>query len=149
MNRKSKFLVLLLSPLPGLSHLYLGWNRRAMVFFAVFLGLCFSGITIVNMSHHYSLSSTFGPLMFFVIALVWFLALAEAMGLAGQGTDPDSLGTPDSYQSLEERGLLLLSDRKDNRPGFGHHTRRRTYVSGADQAGRPIDGGFLPDSGSG
>jgi len=125
-NRKSKFLVLLLSPLPGLSHLYLGWNRRAMVFFAVFLGLCFSGITIVNMSHHYSLSSTFGPLMFFVIALVWFLALAEAMGLAGQGTDPDSLGTPDSYQSLEERGLLLLSDRKiialalATIPGAGH-----------------------------
>lgn len=126
MNKKSKFLVFLLSPLPGLSHLYLGWTRRALVFFAVFLGLCFSGITIINMSHQFSLSNSFGPLMFFVIALVWFLALAEALSLAGHGTDLNSLENAESSQNLEELGLLLISDRKiialalATIPGAGH-----------------------------
>lgn len=126
MNKKSKFLVFLLSPLPGLSHLYLGWTRRALVFFAVFLGLCFSGITINNMTNQYSLANSFGPLMFFVIALVWFIALAEALGLAGQGIDFNSMGNVDKSPGLEEQGLVLISDRKmialafATIPGAGH-----------------------------
>lgn len=126
MNKKSKLLVFLLSPLPGLSHLYLGWTRRALVFFAVFLGLCFSGITINNMSNQYSLSYGFGPLMFFVIALVWFIALAEALGLAGKGIDFSNAENADNSHGLEERGLVLISDRKmialafATIPGAGH-----------------------------
>lgn len=126
MNKKSKLLVFLLSPLPGLSHLYLGWTRRALVFFAVFLGLCFSGITINNMSYHYSLSNSFGPLMFFVIALVWFMALAEALGLAGQEIDLNSLEGSDSSPGSDVRSPVLISNRKmialalATIPGAGH-----------------------------
>ncbi|HBR02108.1 MAG TPA: hypothetical protein DD738_05820 [Ruminiclostridium sp.] len=126
MKKKSKFLVFLLSPLPGLSHLYLGWNRRALVFFTVFLGLCASGVFIDNMSYHFFLSGNLIPLLFFVIALVWFIALAEALGLAGQEPESDADGNEIKGGSPEDQGLFLISNRKmialafSTIPGAGH-----------------------------
>ena len=70
MKKKSKFLVFILSLLPGLSHLYLGWTRRALVFFGVFVGLCVGGLTMGNIS--YQTSNMIFPL--FVILLLWFVA---------------------------------------------------------------------------
>jgi hypothetical protein len=123
-KKKSKFLVFILSPLPGLSHLYLGWSRRALVFFSVFLGLGVGALTMENIS--YRSSSMIGPLIFFVIALLWFVALAEALHLAGRNVEPG----PDSDEARifnsEEKGLLFISDRKlialafSAIPGAGH-----------------------------
>lgn len=124
MKKKSRFLVFLLSPIPGLSHLYLGCHQRALVFFTVFLGLCVGGIFIDSMSGHYFLSGNLMPLIFFVIALVWFIALAEALSLAGQSAYGDGDGN-DSVDSAQP-GLFLISDRKlialafSTIPGAGH-----------------------------
>ncbi len=124
MKKKSKFLVFILSPLPGLSHLYLGWTRRALVFFGVFLGLCVGAMTVEHIS--YQTSNMIGPLLFFVIALLWFIALAEALSLAGRNIDPAVDG--EEYQQLnsDDKGLLFISDRKmialafSAIPGAGH-----------------------------
>ncbi|MDD3269656.1 MAG: hypothetical protein PHX14_10065 [Syntrophomonadaceae bacterium] len=124
MKKKSKFLVFILSPLPGLSHLYLGWTRRALVFFGVFLGLCVGAITMENIS--YQTSNMIGPLIFFVIALLWFIALAEAMSLAGRNIDLADDANEANHFNSEDKGLLFISDRKmialafSAIPGAGH-----------------------------
>lgn len=124
MKKKSKFLVFILSPLPGLSHLYLGWTRRALVFFGVFLGLCLGAITVEHIS--YQTRNMIGPLLFFVIALLWFIALAEALSLAGRNIDPAVNGEEYEQLNNEDKGLLFISDRKmialafSAIPGAGH-----------------------------
>ncbi|MEN6350814.1 MAG: hypothetical protein ABFD08_15640 [Syntrophomonas sp.] len=126
MKKKSKFLVFLLSPVPGLSHLYLGWTRRALVFFTVFLGLCASAAFIDSMSYHNFLSGRLEPLMFFVIALIWFIALSEALSLAGQdaGAQEDGTAIVPGYGREEDR--FFISNRKmialafSTIPGAGH-----------------------------
>ncbi|MDD2621250.1 MAG: hypothetical protein PHC92_11355 [Syntrophomonadaceae bacterium] len=123
MKKKSKFLVFILSLLPGLSHLYLGWTRRALVFFSVFLGLFVGAVTMGNIN--YQTSNMLGPLIFFVIALLWFVALAEAMNLANRNIEP-GVNNEDSILNAEEKGLLFISDRKlialafSSIPGAGH-----------------------------
>lgn len=124
MKKKSKLLVFILSPVPGLSHLYLGWTRRALVFFGVFVGLCVGGLTMGNIS--YQTSNMIGPLIVFVILLLWFIALAEALSLAGQNIEPGADGDEARILNTEEQGLLFISDRKlialafSAIPGAGH-----------------------------
>lgn len=126
MKKKSKFLVFLLSPVPGLSHLYLGWTRRALVFFTVFLGLCVSAAFIDSMSYHNFLSGRLEPLMFFVIALIWFIALSEALSLAGRKALNDEDGMENSPGYKEDEGYFFISNRKmialafSTIPGAGH-----------------------------
>jgi hypothetical protein len=123
-KKKNKFLVFILSPVPGLSHLYLGWTRRALVFFGVFVGLCVGGLTMGNIS--YQTSNMIGPLIVFVILLLWFIALAEALSLAGQNIEPGADGDEARILNTEEQGLLFISDRKlialafSAIPGAGH-----------------------------
>lgn len=124
MKKKSKFLVFILSPLPGLSHLYLGWTRRALVFFGVFLGLCVGALTVENIS--YQTQDMMGALLFFVIALLWFVALAEALSIAGRNMDPAVDAEEYMQLNIEDKGLLFISDRKlialafSAVPGAGH-----------------------------
>ncbi|MEN6326141.1 MAG: hypothetical protein ABFD18_08055 [Syntrophomonas sp.] len=109
MKKKSKFLVFILSPLPGLSHLYLGWTRRALVFFGVFIGLCVGAMMMEDINHS---SNMIVALVFFVIALLWFVALAEALALAGRDIAPVVDGEAYKLLNTEEKGLSFISDRK-------------------------------------
>lgn len=142
MKKKSKFLVFILSPLPGLSHLYLGWARRALVFFGVFVGLCAGAITMGNIG--YQTSNMIGPLIVFVILLLWFIALAEALSLAGQNIEPGADGDETRILDTEEKGLLFISDRKlialafSAIPGAGH-----MYLGLIKQGAQLMAGFFL------
>ena len=142
MKKKSKFLVFILSPLPGLSHLYLGWTRRALVFFGVFVGLCAGAITMGNIG--YQTSNMIGPLIVFVILLLWFIALAEALSLAGQNIEPGADGDETRILDTEEKGLLFISDRKlialafSAIPGAGH-----MYLGLIKQGAQLMAGFFL------
>lgn len=142
MKKKSKFLVFILSPLPGLSHLYLGWTRRALVFFGVFVGLCVGAITMGNIG--YQTSNMIGPLIVFVILLLWFIALAEALSLAGQNIEPGAGGDETRILDNEEKGLLFTSDRKlialafSAIPGAGH-----MYLGLIKQGAQLMAGFFL------
>jgi hypothetical protein len=141
-KKKSKFLVFILSPLPGLSHLYLGWTRRALVFFGVFVGLCVGAITMGNIG--YQTSNMIGPLIVFVILLLWFIALAEALSLAERNTQLGADGDETRILDTEEKGLLFISDRKlialafSAIPGAGH-----MYLGLIKQGAQLMAGFFL------
>ena len=142
MKKKSKFLVFILSPFPGLSHLYLGWTRRALVFFGVFVGLCAGAITMGNIG--YQTSNMIGPLIVFVILLLWFIALAEALSLAERNTQLGTDGDETRLLDTEEKGLLFISDRKlialafSAIPGAGH-----MYLGLIKQGAQLMAGFFL------
>ncbi|NLW92263.1 MAG: hypothetical protein GXY34_11780 [Syntrophomonadaceae bacterium] len=121
MKKKSKFLVVLLSPVPGLSHLYLGRSQRAFMFFAMFLGLIMvaamgSEILPVN-------DGFIGGISVLAMGLLWFLALAEALSLASRLADGSEQESND--RSLET-DLQFVSSRKmlaiafSIFPGAGH-----------------------------
>lgn len=76
--KKSKLLTFILSFVPGLSHLYLGFPDRALIFFGVFAGVCMAGACIGGLALGLNL---LGPLLFFGLAAVWFLALVDAFSL--------------------------------------------------------------------
>jgi len=121
-KKKSKFLVVLLSPVPGLSHLYLGKNQRAFMFFGMFLGLIMAAIIgehIVPVN-----DNIIGGLVVMAIGLLWFLALAEALSVASALSSPD--GEESSDWRLFSSDANIISSRKlmavglSIFPGAGH-----------------------------
>lgn len=122
MKRKSKFLVFILSAVPGLSHLYLGCQERALVLFMTFLGICFGGAAIGNLG--FMLDGVMVPLIFFIAILVWFTALAEAMKLAnalpaaGAGDVGEDSGGAEPEFLISSRRLMTLGFSVI--PGAGH-----------------------------
>lgn len=124
MRKKSRFLVFILSPLPGLSHLYVGWPHRAMVFFMTFIGVCFAGGMISSLG--WASNQMMVPLTFFCAALVWFTAFAEAMKLAGLTRITPAAGNDEAKAAQEDEAQLMISNRKlvtlafSMVPGAGH-----------------------------
>ncbi len=121
MKRKSRFVVFILSLVPGLSHLYLGLNKRAFIYLMCFLGICIGGGSISELAMgQYEFMV---PLTFFAAALVWCSAFAEAMHLAGHMPLVSN-----EEESLEEKvqPYLFISNRKlialafSVIPGAGH-----------------------------
>ncbi|MEN6461921.1 MAG: hypothetical protein ABFC94_11205 [Syntrophomonas sp.] len=78
MKKKSKLITFLLCPLPGLSHLYLGFSERALIFFGIFVGVCTGGVIVDSIIG----LNLLGALLFFVLAITWFVALVDAFSLA-------------------------------------------------------------------
>jgi len=84
-KKKSKFLVVLLSPVPGLSHLYLGKSQRAFMFFAMFMGLIMAavmGSQLLPMNNGFM-----SGLAVLAMGLLWFLAMAEALSVASRSAE--------------------------------------------------------------
>jgi len=124
MKKKNKFLVFILSPLPGLSHLYLGWSQRALIFFTIFLGICAGG-AFMDSTIFFGRGGV-GGFIFFAIALLWFMALSEALSLVDYET-PAENGETEAVQDVPNRkGVLKISNRKMIAiafaaiPGAGH-----------------------------
>lgn len=124
MKKKSRFLVFILSPLPGLSHLYVGWPHRAMVFFMTFIGVCFAGGMISSLG--WAMNQMMVPLTFFCAALVWFTAFAEAMKLAAYSPARPVGEEGTTAPSGEDEARFFISNRKlvtlafSAVPGAGH-----------------------------
>ena len=78
MKQKSKFITFILSFIPGLGHLYLGFSGRALVFFTL---LALSVLGTAGMS---ALAGTdrFFILLLFAIPIIWFVALVDSLSLA-------------------------------------------------------------------
>lgn len=121
MKKKSKFLVFLLSPVPGLSHLYLEKSQRAFTFFGMFLGLIMAailGAQILPMN-----SNFISGFFFLAFGLLWFLALAEALAIASAISETGEGGLED--QALESfphfiSGRKLIAIGLSVFPGAGH-----------------------------
>lgn len=116
---KSKFIVFLLSAVPGVAHLYLGIPTRALTFFTLFMGVCIGGTVISTVFSSFSL---LGPFLFMALVVVWFVALADACALI------DNWRLMESGQAAghPDRGIAALNNRKiiavtlSLIPGAGH-----------------------------
>ncbi len=75
-SNKSKVAVFMLSFIPGLSHLYLGFTRRALIF-----SPCAAGSLLLEEMLFLRQWNSFLVLMPFALLLIWFIALIDAISL--------------------------------------------------------------------
>lgn len=77
MKEKSKFITFLLSFVPGLSHFYLGFGDRAIVFLMAFFGaiLGVSGLVFLTSSDGYI------AILVFALPIIWLIALVDSFSL--------------------------------------------------------------------
>lgn len=75
LKKKSKFVIFVLSFIPGLSHLYLGVKERAMVFFTLFIGsiLAVGGLCIVTNEDEFAI------ILLFALPIIWLVAFVDAI----------------------------------------------------------------------
>jgi hypothetical protein len=104
--KKSKFIVFILSVIPGLSHLYLGITDRALTFFILFIGVCCGGAAISSL---FSGLALLGPFLFMVLVIIWFVALADAFALIDK-LRLSNLG--DNADIKANTGIAALTNRK-------------------------------------
>lgn len=122
MNKKSKFLTCLLSFIPGLSHLYLGFGTRGFIFFTLFFGAIFGvfGMSILTGSNDIIL------LLAFILPVIWFISLVDAVSLSDRGKTEsvsceDEQGKADvgsMYPGTSNRTLIAAA--LSLVPGAGH-----------------------------
>lgn len=77
MKEKSKFVSFLLSFIPGLSHLYLGFSDRGAIFLVVFFVLIFgiAGLTVLTYNEG------FIAILVFALPILWLIALVDASSM--------------------------------------------------------------------
>jgi hypothetical protein len=120
-KQKSKLIVFLLSFLPGLSHFYVGFKERAIIFFLLFFGGIFGvvGITALTNEDDFLLILVIALPILWLVALVDALLLADRLNLSGEGTNPE-------YESLLRENFFTANNRKliavvlSIVPGAGH-----------------------------
>lgn len=77
MKEKSKFITFLLSFIPGLSHLYLGFSERSLIFFIVFFGAILGVLGLAYMTNIGELSA----ILVLALPVIWLIALVDAFSL--------------------------------------------------------------------
>lgn len=118
--RKSKFIVFILSFLPGLSHLYVGFKERAVIFFIAFFGVLtgIGGLTILTGTDN------FLAVLIFALPIIWFVALVDAIFLVDKLRNA-TINLAET-ENLAEQGLINFHNRKliavilSCIPGAGH-----------------------------
>lgn len=121
MKEKSKFITFLLSFVPGLAHLYLGFKDRAIIFLMVFLGITFSLGGLAAFTY----SDGFLVILVFALPIMWLIALIDAFSLRKEFI-LEEYGNPGG--EMKDRDLEEI--RKSNKktitlalsivPGAGH-----------------------------
>ena len=114
--KKSRFVMIMLSFIPGLSHLYLGLKNRAIIFIMAFFaaiistrGLCF----IVS-------DDDLDIILLFVFPLIWLIALIDAFSLR------EKIVQNHSELPIQDQSMMEKSNRKTITmilsiiPGAGH-----------------------------
>lgn len=106
MAKKSKFATVIFSAIPGLGHMYLGWQQRGLFFMVAF----FLSIFLANL--------TGGLLFGFVIPVIWFYSLFDALQCFDQDYSPPAQRNTDWHWLFEKQrwigfgmialGVLLL-----------------------------------------
>ncbi|WP_077369666.1 hypothetical protein [Anaerosalibacter sp. Marseille-P3206] len=136
MKEKSKFVSFLLSFVPGLSHLYLGFSDRGAIFLVVFFALVFgvSGLTVLTNDE------AFIAILAFTLPILWLIALIDASSMRKKAiyNENNPLG---NAMSEEDREELKKSNKKTIAmtlsiiPGAGHmylgHQKKGLVIMGA------------------
>ncbi len=125
MKRKSKFVVFILSVIPGLSHIYLGLFYRGYIFMGataagavVVLGLCFL------------MGSSDPSMLLLGLPVLWFVALIDSMTLTdkvnarlllkpGEGDSP-GVETEPMDNKLNDQNRKIITCLLSVVPGAGH-----------------------------
>lgn len=121
MKEKSKFVSFLLSFVPGLSHLYLGFSDRGAIFLIVFFALTFGVAGFSFLIHN----SAFMAILAFALPILWLVALVDASSMRKKAifNEYNNLGREISDEEREE---VKKSNRKAIAmtlsiiPGAGH-----------------------------
>jgi len=117
MNDKSKFTTFILSFIPGLSHLYLGFPQRALIFFSLLFGAIFGTAALSALA-----GSGLFAILGFALPLIWFFALIDAFSLldkmrrredCAQGMCGEETGTFGDNKKMVTAAFSLV-------PGAGH-----------------------------
>ena len=77
MREKSKFITFLLSFIPGLSHLYLGFADRAVIFLLVFFGTIALTAGLAFITYR----NAFLAILIIALPIIWLVALLDAFSL--------------------------------------------------------------------
>lgn len=119
--KKSKFIVFILSFLPGLSHLYTGYKERAIVFFISFFGIIGGVVVLSSITNSHDLF----PVLLIVLPIIWFVSLVDALFLVDKiKRVPVEEGG--SGQSCISQGIIDFNNKKliavtlSLIPGAGH-----------------------------
>ena len=136
MKEKSKFITFLLSFIPGLSHLYLGFGDRALIFFIVFFGAIGGTLGLIILTRF----DKFILLLVFTLPIIWLIALIDAFSLRDKSILSE---LRNSKGEIEKENLDEI--KKSNRkaiamalsiiPGAGHmylgHQKKGLIIMGA------------------
>jgi len=121
MNRKSKLVTFLLSFIPGLSHLYLGFTSRTLIFLSL---SCGSIVGIAGLSFLTHERGLFIALPF-ALLIIWFFALVDAFSLLDRvrmgtmgGNSP--AGGPENGESDVSQNRKIIAVALSLVPGAGH-----------------------------
>ncbi|HHY06131.1 MAG TPA: hypothetical protein GX532_04050 [Clostridia bacterium] len=120
MKKKSKFMAFILSFLPGLSHVYVGFKERAVIFFGVFLGMIFGAIGMSTLTGN----EDFLVLLVLALPLIWFVSMVDAISLTersglGENNGSEQAGLVDeAWFNLNNKKLITVI--LSIVPGAGH-----------------------------
>lgn len=115
MKKKSKFITFILSFLPGLAHIYVGYRERAIIFFVLFIGAIFGIAGLSNLLNTHGIF----PVLGFFIPLIWFISLVDALSLVEKpGHTEDGKEEQRGIYGLENRSLITVA--LSFIPGAGH-----------------------------
>lgn len=141
MKKKSKFWTFILSMVPGLGHIYLGFSTRGGIFLTAFIGIATLLSFLFSSLNLYNLNS----IIPFVLVIIWLAAIVDAMALS------DIINSGSFEDGKKENSEIMLPDYgkifKQNKkilamflsiiPGVGH-----MYL-GLQRQGVELMAGFL------
>ncbi len=120
MREKSKFIAFILSFLPGLSHFYLGFVDRGLIFLMVFFGITAGTI---------GLGIVFGgdlvAILFLALPLIWLVALLDAFSLMKRFNPRGSIDGENQMEyknndEIKESNRKTITMALSIIPGAGH-----------------------------
>lgn len=112
--RKSRFLVFILSFIPGLSNLYVGCKERAIIFFGLFFGTIFGvvGMSMITNSNDFLMILALG------LPIIWFAALVDAFSFVNRARNDEGELLLDQVKTGSNRKLITVA--LSVVPGAGH-----------------------------
>lgn len=135
MKRKSKFMTFLLSFIPGLSHFYLGYPDRGLIYLIIFGALCVGTVGLAIISGMEEL------LVFLLgVPIIWLIALMDSFSIINSIKNGENAANMQNNLGPEETrasNKKIISLALSIIPGAGH-----MYL-GYQQKGLVLMGGFF------
>ncbi len=118
MNKKSKFVTFILSFLPGLGHIYLGYTERAFVFFLLFFGAILGVGGVAALFH----VREFILILGLALPIIWLISLVDTISLADRTgySKSNDLEQATEGKDLRDDNKKLIAVGLSVIPGAGH-----------------------------